>query len=97
MGKKTNGETKADVFAEIADHVDKLVGKPRPVDVRQLLDNLRSCSLASSITATKNRKKDGDHEKRCYRDVFVLVVGRKPTAAEVLHMVGGVELRDDKT
>lgn len=92
MGKR---KTNAEAVAEAQSEITALLGSPRPVNVRELLDNLRSCSLASSITAVKNRKKDGEHEKKCYRYIFEQVVGRKPTGAEVLHMVGGIELRSE--
>jgi hypothetical protein len=89
--KKTNGE----VFAETQAAVTAAFGTPRPVSVRELLDNLRSCSTATLESGKKGTKRNLEHEKRCYRDVFQQVVGRKPTAAEINHMVGGIELRSE--
>lgn len=90
--KKTDGQA----IAEAQAAVTAVIANPRQVNVRELLDNLRSCSTASARTARTERKKEEDFEKRCYRDVFVQVVGRKPTADEVSHMIGGAPLPKEK-
>lgn len=94
MGKK---KTNAEAVAEMQSEITAMLGKPRPVNVREFLDNLRSCNTATMNSMKKATKKNLADEKKFYRYVFEQVVGRKPTEAEVLHMVGGIELRDDKS
>lgn len=91
MAKKTN----AQAIAEAQSEITAAFGKPRAVDlsVPELLDNIRSCGMATAGTMKKDTKKNREHEMRCYRDLFKQITGRKPTEAEVMHMVGGVELR----
>lgn len=93
--KKTNGQAIAEAQAEITAALGT-GPQPRPVNVRELLDNLRSCSTASARTARTERKKDETLEKRCYRDLFKQITGRPPTAEELSHMIGGQPLSKEK-
>lgn len=72
--------------------------QPRQVDltVRELLDNIRSCWFATASVINHDRKKDEQFEERCYRDLFKLVTGRKPTREEMDHMTGGQDMTKEK-
>lgn len=69
----------------------------RDISIRQLLDEIRSCSSATVESMKKEgTKKSLAFERRCYRDLFKFVAGRKPTEPELDHMVGGKELTPRK-
>jgi hypothetical protein len=64
----------------------------RAIAVDEFINAIRSCCFATASVVNHHRVKDSEFESRCYRDLFRLVVGRKPTSDELRHMTGGSDM-----
>jgi len=83
-------KTHARVFAEISAIVDQLFAHAG--GVRPLMDDRRACCFATVAAANRPTKKNLARQRRCYRDLVARAAGRKPTEAELAHVLGAAEL-----